>query len=74
VKRPRGRATASQPLRESVSGLVPDEYGEEAPASMPSTKNGVARRWSHEGREKKSRMTNELVATEARTICVGIDG
>jgi hypothetical protein len=74
VKRSRGRATASQPLCELVSGLVPDEYGEEAPASMPSTQNGVASRWSHEGREKKSIMTNEFVATEVRTICVGIDG
>jgi hypothetical protein len=41
------------PLRGSVSGLVSDEYGEEAPAPTPSVKNGVARRWRHEGRERK---------------------
>jgi hypothetical protein len=28
------------------------------------------RRWRHEGREKRSRMTNEVVATEARTIII----
>jgi hypothetical protein len=42
-----------QPLRESVSRLLSDEYGEEAPAPTPSAENGVARRWRHEGREKK---------------------
>jgi hypothetical protein len=58
------------PLRESVSGLVSDEYGKEAPALTPSAENGVARRWRHEGREKRSRMTNEVAATEARTIII----
>jgi hypothetical protein len=53
-----------------VSGLVPDEYGEEAPAPMPSAENGVARRWRYEVREKRNRMTNEMVATEARTIII----
>jgi hypothetical protein len=51
-----------------VSGLVSDEYGEEAHAPTPSTEDGVARRWRHKGREKRSRMTNEVVATEAMTI------
>jgi hypothetical protein len=45
VKHPRGRAIATGPLRESVSGLQSDEYGEEAHAPTPSVKNGVARRW-----------------------------
>jgi hypothetical protein len=53
-----------------VSGLVSDEYGEEAPAPMPSAKNGVALRWRHEEREKISRMTNEVVAIEARTMII----
>jgi hypothetical protein len=47
-----------------------DEYGEEALASTPSADNGVTRRWRHEGREKISRMTNDVVATEARTIII----
>jgi hypothetical protein len=46
-----------------VSGLVSDEY-EEAPAPTPSAENGVARRCRHEGREKRSRMASEVVATE----------
>jgi hypothetical protein len=50
VKRPRGRAIA---LHESVSGLVSDEYGEEMHAPTPFAENGVARRWRHEGRERK---------------------
>jgi hypothetical protein len=53
-----------------VSGLVSDEYGEEAPAPMPSIENGVAWRQRQEGREKRSRMANEVVATEARTIII----
>jgi hypothetical protein len=57
-------------VRESVSGLVSDEYGEEAPAPTPSAENRVAQRWRHEGREKRSRMANEVVATEARTIII----
>ncbi|PWZ34508.1 hypothetical protein Zm00014a_017384 [Zea mays] len=60
----------TMPLRESVSGLVSDEYGEEAPAPTPSAENGVVRRWRHEGREKRSRIANEAVATEARTIII----
>jgi hypothetical protein len=52
-----------------VSGLV-DEYGDEAPAPTPSVENGVVRRWRHEGREKRSMMVNEVVATEARTIII----
>jgi hypothetical protein len=58
------------PSVESVSGLVSDEYGEETHAPTPSTENGVARRWRHEGREKRSRMVNEVVATEARVIII----
>jgi hypothetical protein len=53
-----------------VSGLVLDEYREEAPAPTPSAKNGVARRGRHEGREKRSKTTNEVEATEARTIII----
>jgi hypothetical protein len=52
------------------AGLVLDEYEVEAPAPTPSAENGVARRWRHEGREKRSRMTNEVVATEAGTIII----
>jgi hypothetical protein len=64
------------PLRGSVSRLVSDEYREEAPAPTLFAENGVARRRRHEGREKRSRMTNEVAATETRTIimCRGIDG
>jgi hypothetical protein len=51
-------------------GLVFDEYGEEAPAPMPSTENGVAQSWSNEGREERSRKANEVAATEARTIII----
>jgi hypothetical protein len=53
-----------------VSGLVSDEYGDEAPAPTPSVENGVARRWRHEGREKKNRTSNEVVVTEAGTIII----
>jgi hypothetical protein len=35
-----------------------------------SAENGVVRRWRHKGREKISRMVNEVVATEARTIII----
>jgi hypothetical protein len=48
---------------------VSDEYGEEASAPTPFAENEVARRWRYEGREK-SRMANEVVATEARTIII----
>jgi hypothetical protein len=51
-------------------GLVLDDYGEEAPATMPSVENVVVRRWRHEGREKRSRMVNEVVTTETRIIII----
>jgi hypothetical protein len=54
----------------SVSGLVSDVYEDEAPVPTLSVENGVARMWRHEGREKRSRMANEVVATEARTIII----
>jgi hypothetical protein len=54
----------------SVSGLVSDEYGEEAPAPTSSAENGVVQRRRHEGREKRSRMENEVATTEARTIII----
>jgi hypothetical protein len=53
-----------------MSGLVSDEYREEAHALTPSIENEVARRWRHEGREKRSRMTNETVTTGAWTIII----
>jgi hypothetical protein len=49
---------------------VSDEYGEEAHAPTPSAENGEAGRWEHEGREKRSRIAMEVVATEARTIII----
>jgi hypothetical protein len=52
-----------------VSGLVLDEYGEEAPAPTLSAER-VARRRRHEWREKRSKMTNEVARTEARTIII----
>jgi hypothetical protein len=55
-------------MRGSVSGLVSDEYGEEAAALTPSAENGVAQRRRHEGREKRSWMANEVATTEAKTI------
>jgi hypothetical protein len=58
-----------------MSGLVSDEYRDEAYAPMPSAENGVARRQRHEGREKRSRMANEVAAIEAMQSlsCGGID-
>jgi hypothetical protein len=53
-----------------MSGLVSDEYREEASTPTPSTENGVARRWRHERREKRNKMTNEVATTEARTIII----
>jgi hypothetical protein len=53
-----------------VLELVSDENREEAPAPMPSAENGVARRQRHEGREKRSRMTNEMMTTEAKIIVI----
>ena len=47
-----------------------DEYEEEASAPTPSVENGVAWRRRHKGREKISRMANEVAATEARTIII----
>jgi hypothetical protein len=49
---------------------VSDEYGEEAPAPTSSAENGVVQRRRHEGREKRSRMENEVATTEARTIII----
>jgi hypothetical protein len=53
-----------------VSGLALDEYGEEMPAPTPSTENGVAQRQRHEGREKRSRMTNKVATNETMTIII----
>jgi hypothetical protein len=53
-----------------VSGLVSDEYGEEAHAPTPSAENRVVRRWRHEEREKRNMMVNEMVATETKTIII----
>jgi hypothetical protein len=53
-----------------TSGLVSDEYGEEAPTPTPSVENGAAQRWRYDEREKRSRMTNEVVTTESRTIII----
>jgi hypothetical protein len=50
--------------------LVSDEYGDEAPAPTPSVENGVMQRWRHDGREKRSRMANEVSATQAKTIII----
>jgi hypothetical protein len=57
-------------LRESVSGLASNEYEEETPAPTPSAENRVVRRWRHEGREKRRRMVNKVVATETRIIII----
>jgi hypothetical protein len=67
VKRPRGRAIATTRV---IVGAGVGEYEEEAPAPTPSAENGVARRWRHEGREKRIRMANEMVATEVRIIVI----
>jgi hypothetical protein len=61
------------PLRESVSGLVSDEYGEEVHAPTPSAENGVMRRWRHEGIEKRSRMANEVLPTETLLVKLSSD-
>jgi hypothetical protein len=37
---------------------------------MPSAENGVQQRRRHEGREKRSRMANEVAPNEARTIII----
>jgi hypothetical protein len=67
VKCPRGCAIAT--ARVGV-GMMSDGYEEEAPAPTPSVENGVTRRWRHERREKRSRMVNEVTATEAITIII----
>jgi hypothetical protein len=61
---------------ESVSGLVSDEYGEEVPTPTPSAENGWRGGGRHAGREKRSKITNEVATTEAMTIIIvrGIDG
>jgi hypothetical protein len=51
-------------------GLVSDEYGEEAPAPTPSAENRVAQRQRYEGGEKRSKLTNEVATTEAKTIII----
>jgi hypothetical protein len=53
-----------------VSGLVSDEYEEETRTPTPSAENEVAQRWRHERKEKRSRMANEEMATEARTTII----
>jgi hypothetical protein len=59
VKRPHGHAIAT--MRVGV-GMVSEEYGEETPSPTPSVENGVARRWRHDGREKRSRMAKWVVS------------
>jgi hypothetical protein len=49
---------------------VSNEYGKDVHAPTPSAENGVTRRWRHEVKEKISRMTNEVVAIDARTIII----
>jgi hypothetical protein len=63
VKCPRGHAIVT--ARVGVGASV-GRIREEAPAPTPFAENGVTRRWRHERREKRSRMTNEVVATEVR--------
>jgi hypothetical protein len=53
-----------------VLKLVLDEYGDEAPDPTPSAENGVVRRRMHEGREKRSRTTNDVAVTEAMTTII----
>jgi hypothetical protein len=68
VKRPRGRGIAT--ARIGVGAGVGRIWGGGAYSPTPSAENGVARRRRHEVREKRSRMTNEVAATEARTIII----
>jgi hypothetical protein len=49
---------------------VSDEYMEETSAPTFSAENGVARRQRYEEREKRSRITNKMAATEARIIII----
>jgi hypothetical protein len=65
VKRPHGRAIATARI-----GIGADVGRIEAHAPTPSAENGVARTWRHKGREKRSRMTNEAMATETMTIII----
>jgi hypothetical protein len=67
VKCPRGHAIAT--ARVSVGAGVGRIRGETR-APTPSAENGVAQRWRHERKEKRSRMANEVVATEARTTII----
>jgi hypothetical protein len=67
VKRPRGRAIAT--ARVGVGAGVGRIWGGGA-CSYGLRREWGARRWRHERREKRSRMTNEVVATEARTIII----
>jgi hypothetical protein len=72
VKCSRGRAIATARV---VSGLVSNEYGEEAHAPAPSAENGVAWRWRHEGREKVEWRTRWWQLRRGPSLsCGGIDG
>jgi hypothetical protein len=51
-------------------GWCGTKTGEEAPTPTPSAENWVARRQRHEGREKRSRMANEVTITEPKTIII----
>jgi hypothetical protein len=63
----RGRAIAT--TRVGVGAVVGRIWGV-GTCSYTLCREWVARRWRHEGREKRSRMVNEMVATEARTIII----
>jgi hypothetical protein len=66
VKRPRGRAIATARV-DVGAGVVQIRGGT---CSYALCREWVAWRWRHEGREKRSIMTNEVVATQARTIII----
>jgi hypothetical protein len=67
MKRPHGRAIDT--ARVGVGTGVRRIRGGGA-CSHARCENGVARRRMHEGREKISRMTNEMTTTEMRTIII----
>jgi hypothetical protein len=67
VKHPRGRAIAT--ARVGVGVGVGRIRGGGA-CSHALCREWVAWRWRHEGREKRSRMTNEVATIEARTIII----
>jgi hypothetical protein len=70
LKCPRGRAIAT--ARVGVRAGVGRIRGGGATAwvGVGAIENGVAWRRSHEGREKRSRMANEVATTEVRTIII----